>query len=79
VPELLSEVPQDPFDGQPVRYMLRENGYLLYSIGADGKDDAGQDDGTHRPDVVFRVALPDSPAVEKYEQEDASEGESLAD
>ncbi|GAB4459022.1 MAG: hypothetical protein OHK0029_21090 [Armatimonadaceae bacterium] len=40
----LKTMPQDPFaPGKPVRYQrLSANKYLLYSIGADGKDDGGK-------------------------------------
>ncbi len=31
----------DPFDGNPLRYMRRGSGFLLYSIGADRMDDGG--------------------------------------
>jgi hypothetical protein len=42
VPELLSAVPRDPADGQPLRYRLTPDGtFLLYSIGSDGVDDGG--------------------------------------
>jgi hypothetical protein len=42
VPEFLHTVPVDYMDGKPVRYRLKVDGnYLLYSVGADGKDDGG--------------------------------------
>jgi hypothetical protein len=42
VPELLSAVPRDPADGQPLRYRLKSDGtFLLYSIGSNGIDDGG--------------------------------------
>jgi hypothetical protein len=34
-------VPIDPFDGNPVRYRRLPNGYLVYSVDADGHDDGG--------------------------------------
>jgi hypothetical protein len=33
---------QDPFGGGPLRYELRENGFLIYSIGPNLKDENGQ-------------------------------------
>lgn len=37
------KIPADPFgNGEALRYRLATNGYLLYSIGPDGKDDAGR-------------------------------------
>lgn len=42
VPEFISKLPLDHFDGQPLRYRRTADGkYLLYSIGADKKDDGG--------------------------------------
>jgi hypothetical protein len=41
-PKFLAAVPNDPFDGQPLRYQKAGvGGYLLHSIGADLKDDNG--------------------------------------
>jgi hypothetical protein len=42
VPEFLSAVPEDPFDGLPMRYNPQDGGYVVYSVGEDGKDDAGK-------------------------------------
>jgi len=41
VPTYLDEIPVDPFDGQPLRYKKLTKGYVVYSVGADGKDDGG--------------------------------------
>ena len=47
--ELFGGVPEDPFDGQPMRYKeLPARGYTVYSVGADRKDDGGTVQG---PDV----------------------------
>lgn len=43
VPALLAAVPTDPFDGQPLRYKKLAKGYVVYSIGENGKDDGGGD------------------------------------
>lgn len=41
-PEFLASMPRDWLDGQPLRYRLNPDGtFLLYSVGADGKDDGG--------------------------------------
>ena len=37
VPQFLSTVPDDPFDGQPLRYHRLDKGYVIYSIGEDGR------------------------------------------
>jgi len=41
VPRNLSRIPTDPFDGQPLRYKRLDDGVVIYSIGADRKDDGG--------------------------------------
>ena len=42
VPEFLPEVPLDPIDEKPLRYHREGSGYVVYSIGANGRDDDGQ-------------------------------------
>ncbi len=40
--DLSGGVPEDPFDGQPLRYRkLPASGYTVYSVGTDRKDDGG--------------------------------------
>jgi hypothetical protein len=41
VPTFLKAIPRDPFDGQPLRYRQLAKGFVVYSIGRDGTDDAG--------------------------------------
>jgi hypothetical protein len=41
VPEYLSRIPVDPFDGQPVRLRRTPDGVAIYSVGPDRKDDGG--------------------------------------
>jgi|SRR6185503_4807487 len=43
VPEELPAVPEDPFDGKPLRYTKASPGFLVYSIGKDRKDDSGKE------------------------------------
>ena len=43
VPQFLPNVPEDPFDGQPLRYHLLQRGYVVYSIGRDGHDNNGRE------------------------------------
>ncbi|MBI5092592.1 MAG: hypothetical protein HZB26_09135 [Candidatus Hydrogenedentes bacterium] len=46
----------DPFSGKPLRYQLTENGFVLYSVGPNQKDDAGvarASDG--EDDIVWRI------------------------
>ena len=42
-PEILKEVPLDLYTDAPLRYELRDNGYLLYSLFEDRDDDHGTD------------------------------------
>ena len=37
----MTVLPKDPFDGMPLRYHVTENGFVVYSIGKDRKDDGG--------------------------------------
>lgn len=58
VPAFLAEVPKDPIDGRPLRYRQWGTGYVFYSVGADGQDNAGKEhleryDQTY--DITFRV------------------------
>ena len=58
VPEFLPQVPIDPFDGQPLRYLVEPDRYVVYSVGDDGKDDGGfQEEDSPGPDFVFEVRL----------------------
>lgn len=60
VPKLLPRVPADPFSGQPLRYVVREDEYVIYSVGPDGVDDGGRHDESREqkpPDFVFPVKL----------------------
>jgi len=42
VPGYLNSIPDDPFAlNGPLRYRLKGQQYVLYSIGPDGKDDGG--------------------------------------
>ena len=41
VPKYLAKIPTDPFDGKPLRFKKLDKGYVVYSIGPNGKDDGG--------------------------------------
>jgi len=49
VPRFLPTVPLDPFDGAPLRYKPLAKGYVIYSIGPDGRDDGGKEPPSRRP------------------------------
>jgi len=63
VPEFLESVPLDRYDGQPLRYVVREAECLIYSVGEDGVDDGGDIDFPLRGlplDLGFRLSIPAS-------------------
>jgi hypothetical protein len=41
VPAQLTEVPLDPYDGQPLRYRRLADGVTIYAVGGDGVDNGG--------------------------------------
>lgn len=41
VPTYLSEIPLDPYDGQPLRLKRTEGGLIVYCVGFDQQDDGG--------------------------------------
>ncbi|MCC6489919.1 MAG: hypothetical protein IT364_20690 [Candidatus Hydrogenedentes bacterium] len=41
VPDYIPEVPLDPYDGQPMRYVAQDQDYMLYSVYFDRVDDGG--------------------------------------
>ena len=58
LPAFLNSVPIDPFDGQPLRYKKLAKGYVVYSVGEDGKDDGGAEPRqgyTPGTDITFTV------------------------
>ena len=38
VPKFIEQIPKDPFDGNDLRYKKLPDGFVVYSIGADGID-----------------------------------------
>lgn len=54
-PKYLKQVPGDLFSGKPLTYKPTAKGYLLYSVGIDGKDDGGRED-----DLTVEMPLPPS-------------------
>jgi hypothetical protein len=61
---LLQAVPTDPFDGQPLRYTVRPDGVIIYSVGVDGTDNGGAIDRANPtgPGVDLGFRLWDVPA-----------------
>jgi hypothetical protein len=58
-PRYIAQVPPDPFTDQPLHYQRRKDGFLLYSDGANGKDDQGAtfSSDPRGDDIVIRVPL----------------------
>lgn len=59
IPRYLDKVPDDFFTGNPLVYQPSENGYLLYSLGPNGEDDAGRsnDDDPKGDDIAVRMPV----------------------
>lgn len=62
-PKLLVEIPRDPFDDEEIRYRKDGDGYVVYSVGEDRKDDGGKRRMPRaakmehpRGDIVFAVS-----------------------
>jgi hypothetical protein len=62
VPDFLSALPLDPFNGGLVRYRSLPAGYVIYSVGEDEKDDGGREtperkktSDTNTYDITFIV------------------------
>jgi hypothetical protein len=61
--DILPAIPADPFDGKPLRYVKRDEGVTVYSIGLDEQDDGGNipiGKATNDPgqDIGFRLYDP---------------------
>jgi hypothetical protein len=57
-PKYLAAVPNDIFSGKPLKYRPTENAYLLYSVGANGKDEEGRWYDDDPPGDDPRVIMP---------------------
>lgn len=57
VPTYLSALPQDPFDGKPLKYSSEKN--ILYSVGKNMEDNGGStgDDWRKMPDPTFTISF----------------------
>lgn len=59
IPSYIETIPNDPFDGQPIRYKQTEAGYTIYSIGTDLKDDGGKKrpskEQSRQDDITFTI------------------------
>lgn len=60
-PEFATTVPVDPFTGDPLKYQILVDGYQVYSVGKDRRDDGGNESR----DVVFQVERSKLPISEQ--------------
>jgi hypothetical protein len=50
VPTYLNAIPDDPFNAKPLKYHVRQPGYVVYSVGEDQTDEGGTEPGTQGKD-----------------------------
>jgi len=57
VPQYLGQVPVDPFDGSPMKYMRLSDGVVVYSVGPNLRDDHGaiRKSGKATPDDIGAI------------------------
>ena len=60
VPDFLFAIPLDPFTNEPLHYVPTDDGFVVYSVGVDRKDDGGPREAlrTHEPDLGYRIQYP---------------------
>jgi len=58
VPKYLEEIPADLFDGKPLRLTIKNNKWIIYSVGPDGIDNGGVEMDHGKGDVIFTLAGP---------------------
>jgi hypothetical protein len=58
-PKYLAQVPEDALSGKALIYRPNDNGYLLYSVGLNGKDEEGRgpDDTPQGDDLSVRIPV----------------------
>ena len=83
VPKYITEIPIDPFSGEPLKMISAKDGLILYSVGPNLEDDQGAifEDGTYgsdptKGDIAFYLGSAFKkhrlqPALEKMENEKA--------
>ena len=57
VPGYLKEIPEDPFVGRSPIYKRLDDGFIVYSVGWDLKDDQGVSFADGEDDVTFRIPM----------------------
>jgi hypothetical protein len=58
VPAFLPDVPIDPFDGQPMRFRVRDGAVTVWSVGKDEVDNDGRtNENFVEPDIALEMEL----------------------
>jgi hypothetical protein len=57
-PKYVKEIPPDLFSGKPLIYPPSGSGYLLYSVGVNGKDEGGRGEEDMAPGDYLSVRMP---------------------
>ena len=57
-PKYINTLPVDAFGGTPFVYRRRAEGYLLYSLGPNQRDEEGRSDDENGDDQVIEVPRP---------------------
>ncbi len=63
IPDILEKEPVDPFTGDPFIYKLQEDGFIVYSVGSNEKDDEGR--ATYQITKLVAEKDDDWPWIEK--------------
>jgi hypothetical protein len=64
-PKYVESIPDDLFSGNPLIYRLVDKGYLLYSVGPNGKDEDGRGNNDEPRGDDLSVRMPAPKPVEK--------------
>lgn len=58
IPKYATGIPKDLFSGKPVKYRSIEHGFVVYSVGENGKDEEGRGYETGHDDIAIQIPLP---------------------
>jgi hypothetical protein len=83
IPKYVTEVPKDIFNDADLHYQRDGDGYLLYSVGPNGKDDGGKtfedsqkSDGLVKwDDIAIRIPAVGSTITEQANESKTAEGD----
>ena len=58
VPAYLDAVPVDPFTGEPLRLAIKNNQWIIYSVGPSGVDHGGVEmKNRNKGDIIFTLKV----------------------